>query len=203
MSINRRLLAVPVLIGALAVAAALLLQSHAQASSHPLTYSHLNKIQRRLISQTLASAIGPSTTVTPNVPQEGGQGLADGAPNTKPSSFPSVGGASGSGVNYVPAASGNCSKRLGSNVKVNQNCLNITDPDLQGRAQANNETFVAEDALHPEHLVASDNNYIRGDGTCGAHFSARRGAELVRLHRPQRFHSRVRRQRASVLAGRR
>ncbi len=171
MSINRRLLAVPVLIGALAVAAALLLQSHAQASSHPLTYSHLNKIQRRLISQTLASAIGPSTTVTPNVPQEGGQGLADGAPNTKPSSFPSVGGASGSGVNYVPAASGNCSKRLGSNVKVNQNCLNITDPDLQGRAQANNETFVAEDALHPEHLVASDNNYIRGDGTCGAHFS--------------------------------
>ena len=72
-------------------------------------------------------------------------------------------------------------KRLGSNVKVNQNCLNITDPDLQGRAQANNETFVAEDALHPEHLVASDNNYIRGDGTCGAHFSLDGGRRLVRI----------------------
>ena len=148
MSINRRLLAVPVLIGTLAVAAALLLQSHAQASGHHLTFSHLNKIQKRLISQTLASAIGPSTGVTPNLPQDGGEGLADGAPNTKPSSFPSVGGASGSGVNYVPGASGKCNNRLGNNVKVNQNCLNVSDPDLQGRGQANNETF---DALRMPH----------------------------------------------------
>jgi hypothetical protein len=159
MSINRRLLAIPLLVGALAVAAALLLQSHAEASGHHINVSHLNKIQKRLLSGTLASAL------------EAQSPGPDGAPDTKPSSFPSLGGAAGSGINYGPSASGKCSSKLGSNVKVNQNCLNISDPNLQGRAQANNETFIAQDAFHPEHIVASDNNYIRGDGTCGAHFS--------------------------------
>ncbi len=59
----------------------------------------------------------------------------------------------------------------GNNVKVNQNCLNLTDPDLQGRAQANNEPSIAVDPFNPRHLVASDNNYIRGDGTCGSYYS--------------------------------
>ncbi|MDQ6606080.1 MAG: glycoside hydrolase, partial [Actinomycetota bacterium] len=141
------------------MAAALLLQSHAEASGHHINVSHLNKIQKRLLSGTLASAL------------EAQSPGADGAPDTRPSSFPSVGGAAGSGLNYGPSASGKCSSTLGGNVKVNQNCLNVSDPTLQGRAQANNETFIAQDAFHPEHIVASDNNYIRGDGTCGAHFS--------------------------------
>ena len=37
----------------------------------------------------------------------------------------------------------------GNNVKVNQNCLNITDPDLQGRAQAQNETSVGRTRTTP------------------------------------------------------
>jgi hypothetical protein len=65
--------------------------------------------------------------------------------------------------------------RLGSNVKVNQNCLNITDEDLQGRGQANNETAIAQDPFHPSRLVASDNDYVRGDGTCGASYSRDHG----------------------------
>ena len=51
------------------------------------------------------------------------------------------------------------------------NCLNISDPDLQGRGQANNEESIAQDPNNTRHLVASDNNYIRGDGTCGSHYS--------------------------------
>ncbi len=56
-------------------------------------------------------------------------------------------------------------------MKVNQNCLNVTDASLQGRGQANNEPSISQDPIDPGHIVASDNNYLRGDGTCGAHFS--------------------------------
>ncbi|HEV7208987.1 MAG TPA: hypothetical protein VGN54_09630 [Mycobacteriales bacterium] len=63
----------------------------------------------------------------------------------------------------------------GNNIKVNQNCLNISDKSLQGRGQANNETSIAQDPLNPNHIVGSDNNYVRGDGTCGAHYSLDRG----------------------------
>src|ERR687885_3025602 len=37
---------------------------------------------------------------------------------------------------YFPRGSGDCANNISSNIKVNQNCLNLTDPDLQGRGQA-------------------------------------------------------------------
>src|SRR5207247_1886091 len=58
----------------------------------------------------------------------------------------------------VTAASG-CYGNHGANVKVNQNCLNITDPDLAGRAQAQNETWVAVNPNNPKQLVATYNDY--------------------------------------------
>src|SRR6266568_421358 len=80
-------------------------------------------------------------------------------------------------LNYFPDhADDQCSLNKGSNVKVNQNCLNLTDPTLQGRAQAQNETSIAEDPLNPNHLVASYNDYRRGDGTCGADYTLDGGA---------------------------
>jgi hypothetical protein len=168
MLLKRRLGVTFACAGVVAAACLLLLtHSHAQARN-PLTYARLNKVQRRIISETLASALkgAPQNGVSVN---DGASG-ADGAPNTPPSSFaPSTG--TGSLANYTPSSSGKCSSVLGNNVKVNQNCLNISDSDLQGRAQANNETSIAQDPFNTSHIVASDNNYIRGDGTCGAHFS--------------------------------
>ncbi|HEV3182932.1 MAG TPA: sialidase family protein [Steroidobacteraceae bacterium] len=72
---------------------------------------------------------------------------------------------------YFPRPDGKCSEMLGNNVKVNQNCLNLTDPNLQGRGQANNETTIAQDPNNPQHMVAGNNDYRRGDGTCGVHIS--------------------------------
>jgi hypothetical protein len=159
------------LVSAGAIAMVMLLtNSHAQATT-PFNYSHLNNIQKRIVSETLASALGSSTPG--RAPTEGGGG-ADGAAANPPSSFgPAT--AAGSPTSYFPSANGNCNNTLGNNVKVNQNCLNLSDPALQGRAQANNETSIAVDPSNPSHLVASDNNYIRGDGTCGAHFSQDNG----------------------------
>src|SRR3954454_7027033 len=64
-----------------------------------------------------------------------------------------------------------CPADRGANVHVNQNCLNLTDPDLQGRAQAQNETGVAQDPNAPRRIVASANDYRRGDGNCYSYYS--------------------------------
>jgi hypothetical protein len=72
---------------------------------------------------------------------------------------------------YFPSSDDGCAHNLGKNIKVNQNCLNVTDTGLQGRGQAQNETSIAEDTLHPDNLVASYNDYRRGDGNCYGAFS--------------------------------
>jgi hypothetical protein len=68
-----------------------------------------------------------------------------------------------------------CPFRLGNNVNVSQNCLNLTDPDLQGRGQAQNETAIAQDPNDPRRLLAGYNDYRRGDGTCGPDASSSGG----------------------------
>ncbi|MBV8997723.1 MAG: exo-alpha-sialidase [Solirubrobacterales bacterium] len=176
-------------IGMVGAAFFALMQSHASARAH-MNYAHLTKIQKRLISETLASAIGPqSTGLRPHVrgpigDDEGGG--PDGAPFTPPQSFGSPGGA-GSPINYFPSSEGNCSASLGNNVKVNQNCLNLTDATLQGRGQANNEPSISVDPLNSQRLVASDNNYIRGDGTCGSYFSQNGGRTWANTTIPNGF----------------
>jgi hypothetical protein len=161
-----------------AVCVFVLAQSPANAS-RPLSYGRLNKIQRRIISETLATALNPASAGQgrrPRIPGPGqgdaDQGVGpDGAPFTPPASFRSAQGGAAGIANYFPSDQGQCSTRLGSDVKVNQNCLNVTDASLQGRGQANNEPSISQDPMNPRNIVASDNNYLRGDGTCGAHVS--------------------------------
>jgi hypothetical protein len=64
-----------------------------------------------------------------------------------------------------------CALSLGNNIKVNQNCLNLTDTDLQGRGQANNETAIAVNPNNASDVVASYNDYRRGDGNCYGDYS--------------------------------
>ncbi len=87
---------------------------------------------------------------------------------------------SNSGVNLCP-------HNLGSNVLVNQNCLNVTDADLQGRAQAQNETAIAQNPLNPRQIVAGFNDYRRGDGTCGTAYSRNGGASWTDSTMPNGF----------------
>src|ERR671933_334766 len=67
---------------------------------------------------------------------------------------------------YFPRGSDACAVVNSSNVKVNQNCLNVSDSDLAGRGQAQNETSIAQDPNQPNHIIASYNDYRRGDGNC-------------------------------------
>jgi hypothetical protein len=147
-------------------------QAQASARSRrkpkPMNYAHLTKIQRRIVSEPLAIALGRAPRIV--VPNSNDGGGVDGSPFTPPASY-GVPSAGASPLTYFPTSQSGCAASFGTNIKVNQNCLNISDSDLQGRGQANNEPSISIDPFNPRHLVASDNNYIRGDGTCGAYYS--------------------------------
>lgn len=72
---------------------------------------------------------------------------------------------------YFPRGSNTCSENISSNIKVNQNCLNLSDPDLQGRAQAQNETSIAVNPQNQQQLLAASNDYRLGDGGCFPSYS--------------------------------
>src|SRR5947208_296363 len=99
--------------------------SHDSAKAAPKT--QLKPIQRRLMSG--------SASMT----------LDQGA---RPSRFAGRAPASGG---YRPTADRGCPRSHGNNVRVNQECQTLSDPDLAGRGQAQNETFIAQDPNAPRH----------------------------------------------------
>jgi hypothetical protein len=122
--------------------------------AHGLSYSKLNKIQRRILSGFATSELNPAATTAAVRPRSARQ--------ARP------------GDVYFPTDSLGCPDRKGSNVKANRNCLNLADADLTGRSQANNETSVAIDPATGD-LVMGDNDYRRGDSGCVAAYSRNGG----------------------------
>jgi hypothetical protein len=131
------------------------------ANAAPFGYAQLNPVQQRLVSGLLASELSGTDAARARAA----------APQTA-----------------RPAVAGSvCGNRFGGNVKVNQNCLNLSDPDLQGRGQSQNETWIAADPGNGDHLVASYNDYRRGDGTCGVSYSLDGGRSWTDATTPNGF----------------
>ncbi|MGH3436834.1 MAG: exo-alpha-sialidase, partial [Sciscionella sp.] len=86
-------------------------------------YNQLNPIQKRHVSGLLATELNRNDV---------GNNARKLQPSTKRAARQRV-------------TSTGCPGSFGHDVKVNQNCLNITDADLQGRGQAQNETWGAAD----------------------------------------------------------
>src|SRR2546421_1447776 len=120
----------------------------------------MNDIQERLISGFAAMELGKN-------------GDANGA-RQKPTS-------------YFPRGSDSCPVNQSSNIKVNQNCLNLTDPDLQGRGQAQNEESIAADPNNPNHIIASYNDYRRGRATLGVSSNPGQGWDRTQSTTPKQF----------------
>jgi hypothetical protein len=133
----------------------------ASATVHGLSMNGLSKQQKRHLSGFASF--------------EAGIGVSAAAPATRAAARPSNGG-----VNLCPGDFAN-------NVLVNQNCLNVTDADLQGRGQAQNETTIAQNPSDPRQIVAGFNDYRRGDGTCGAAFSGNGGSSWTDSTMPNGF----------------
>lgn len=110
----------------------------------------------RLNSKVLDPDVNAEALVTPHITAGGpvaGSGIAGGPGNV------------------VPGRNGSCPVHLDGNIKVNQDCENASDPAFHGRGQAQNETAIAANPLNPHELIAGQNDYRFGDGSCGADFS--------------------------------
>lgn len=162
---RRRLSTALVTAGAMAMASITVL-GQPGASAAPFGFQNLNPIQKRLVSGTLATELDVAAS-----PQ---------ARSVAPLR------ATRAQVPQQPGPNG-CPANRGANVKVNVNCLNLTDSDLQGRGQAQNETWVAVDPARSDHLVASYNDYRRGDGTCGVSYSVNGGRTWADTTTPNGF----------------
>jgi hypothetical protein len=129
------------------------------ASAQPFGYNQLTPNQQRHVSGLLALELG-------------GLGRH---------------GAAAIRVSSQPMSQPRCDVNLGSDIKVNQNCLNLSDPALNGRGQAQNETWVSADPVNPRNLVAGYNDYRRGDGTCGVTYSTTGGRSWADATLPNGF----------------
>ena len=91
--------------------------------------------------------------------------------------------------NYSPSHNNQCPVNLDGNVKVNQNCLNVSTPcRCRAGGQAENETSIAINPNNPNQVVATYNDYRRGDGTCGTSYRAATAATSGRTtHFPNGF----------------
>ena len=99
MSIRR--VALPLaLAGVIGAVCVLVLAQSPASARRPLSYGRLNKIQRRIISETLATALNPASAGQGRRPRIAGPGHGDpdqgagpdGAPFTPPSSVPRAAG---------------------------------------------------------------------------------------------------------------
>lgn len=163
---QKRMVRIPISVAALAL---LLLGSaaymHTGAGSGTAqaqsVYSQLGTVQKRLLSGFASSELEPQQVTRAAV---------------KP-------------LNYFPTSLSGCSQNRGDNIKVNQDCLNVTDSALQGRGQAQNETAIAQDPLHPNNVIATSNDYRRGDGNCYSEYSRDQGAHWTDSTIPMGFTS--------------
>ena len=147
----------------LVAAPAVLRSPRAGAAVHGLSVKGLNKIQRRILSGFAS--------------YEAGIGVPKATARARP----------GAPMRAGAASSALCPGNFGSNVLVNQNCLNVTDSDLQGRGQAQNETAIAQNPLDPSQVVTGFNDYRRGDGNCYGSFSGNGGSSWTDTTIPMGF----------------
>jgi hypothetical protein len=134
--------------------------------------AQLTRMQSRLLSGTAVQALVTLQASAAVLGEDNaGEDVPDGAAaGVTPGVQLSPGAPSRSG-NIIPGRNGTCQVRQGNNVRVNDDCQNATDTDLHGRAQAQNETSIAVNPTDPSNLIASANDYRRGDGGCGTYYS--------------------------------
>jgi hypothetical protein len=167
---------------AIAVSVAVVIVAGAAAPSghaRGISYASLNPVQKAHVSGALAAALGSTTpAATPTGAATAACGTIDpgeegdeGDDACPPGNYAPAGGGAGAAQNYQPSGQDACAENRGDNVKENQNCQNVSDPDLAGRGQAQNETAIAIDPNDKNHVIGSQNDYRRGDGNCYGAYS--------------------------------
>jgi hypothetical protein len=127
-----------------------------------LTYANLSALQKRFLSGLVFTDLNASGS----------------------KAHTSVTARSGS---FSSTSSTGCFNGNGDGVRINQNCLNITDTDLQGRGQIQTDSVIAQDPFHPGHMLAGSNDYRNGDSGCYSSFSRDGGQNWTETSIPMGF----------------
>src|SRR3954470_9968357 len=142
----------------------------ANAAPHKMRFDDLTKTQKRLMSGFAAA----------EVDQARGALARRAAPSPKRYG-------SSAGNFYFPSGSRGCSYTLGGDVNMDTDCQNVTDPDLAGRGQAQNETYISEDHYRAGNLLGSSNDYRRGDGGRFRYYSLDQSCQFQDVAIPNSF----------------
>src|ERR1019366_6314118 len=137
---------------------------------------HLSAMQTRLLSGTSEQALTALGALGPQAAGHAGAKASGRSDIASAAAGPDVGGqVSATAGSIFPNASGSGETHAGSNVRVNTACTNYADTDLNGRSMAQNETAIAVSPTNPKNVIASANDYSRGDGNCGSYYSLNGG----------------------------
>lgn len=168
--------ALPLAVGMLAIQSAGSISGSVTQTVARAAGLHLSAMQTRLLSGTseqaltALGALGPQAAGHAGAKSSGRSDIASGAAGAH------VGGqVSAAAGSIFPNASGSCETHSGNNVRVNTACTNYADTDLNGRSMAQNETAIAVSPTNPKNVIASANDYMRGDGNCGSYYSRNGG----------------------------
>ena len=151
-----------------------LIPQQASAAPQPMRFNDLTKTQKRLISGFASAEVDQARgALAPKAAQAGPQryGPATGT----------------SGNFFVPSGSRGCAYTLHGDVNMDTDCQNVSDPDLAGRGQAQNETFISQDHNRPGNLLGSSNDYRRGDGGCFGYYSLDNARSFQDVATPSSF----------------
>ena len=131
-------------------------------------YEQLPTIQKRILSGFASYEIGPNVGFPPRTSSGGDE--EEGGDEVEVTTTPLLKRAT-------------CPQDIGKNIVVNQNCLNLADADLQGRSRHRTRPRSRPIRSNPPHVVASYNDYRRGDGTAASSYSLNGGSDWSRLDR--------------------
>ena len=163
--------ALPLAVGVLAIQSGGSTSGSGSPSVAQAAGLHLSAMQTRLLSATSQQALTALGVLGhAGAKSSGRSDIANGAAGAH------VGGVvSASTGSVFPNASGSCETHSGNNVRVNTACTNYADIALNGRSMAQNETAIAVSPTNPNNVIASANDYSRGDGNCGSYYSLNGG----------------------------
>lgn len=130
-----------------------------RATARPFGYDDLSTIQKSRVSGLVAETMGPAAGTARRRAAAGAE----------------------------PAGSPDCDGRRGGSIKVNQDCQNVSDTDMNGPGQGQNQPWIAVNPNNPRQVVASYNDYRRGQGACGVSYSRDGGTNWADKATPNGF----------------
>ncbi len=159
MSLKVRLSVAIVAAAALSAAGLLLLTQSGASARTKLNYAHLTKFQKRIVSQTLASSLGPQSKARRSSQHRRRRGWRPRRCAVHPAIVVRIAQRHRVPGHLLPHSAGTVLADPGRQREGQPELPERRRSGAAGRGQAQNETAIAVDPNNPNHMLASQNDY--------------------------------------------